>query len=132
VKARQLLTEAGHPNGFAFPSFTSQREDYSSQVLIIQEQLRLDVLRVDAESDIRVELTGNASYIGWDVVCLGRTESSERYARGRWGQRCDVFRNGALIWSERMVLDGNSPWLSSPAAILRPISILNPPLSGAN
>ena len=70
-----------------------------------------------AASDIRVELSGDASYIGWDVVCLGRTESSERYTHGRWRQRCDVLRDGALIWSERAVLDGNSPWLSSPAGL---------------
>ena len=70
-----------------------------------------------ATSDIRVELAGNASYIGWDVVCLGRTASSEQFTQGRWRQRCDIERDGALIWSERMVLDGNSPWLMSPAGL---------------
>jgi peptide/nickel transport system substrate-binding protein len=34
------LTEAGFPTGFTFQAFTSQREDYSSQMLIVQEQLR--------------------------------------------------------------------------------------------
>ncbi len=70
-----------------------------------------------ATSDLRVELAGNASYIGWDVVCLGRTASSERFTHGRWRQRCDIVRDGALIWSERAVLDGNSPWLVSPAGL---------------
>jgi urease accessory protein len=28
-----------------------------------------------------------------------------------------VSRDGALIWSERAVLDGNSPWLASPAGL---------------
>ena len=70
-----------------------------------------------ATSDIRVELTGNASYLGWDVVCLGRTESSERYTHGRWRQRCDILRDGALIWSAHAVRDGNSPWLASPAGL---------------
>jgi urease accessory protein len=70
-----------------------------------------------ATSDLRVELAGNASYIGWDVICLGRTASSERFTRGRWRQRSDIVRDGALIWSERAVLDGNSPWLASPAGL---------------
>lgn len=39
-KAKALLTEAGHPNGFSFNADTSQREDYSSVMLIVQEQLR--------------------------------------------------------------------------------------------
>ncbi len=72
-----------------------------------------------AATATRVELTGTASYLGWDVICLGRTESSERFTKGRWRQRCDILRDGALIWSERMVLGGNSPWLSSPAGLNR-------------
>jgi urease accessory protein len=72
-----------------------------------------------AATDVRVELAGNASYLGWDVICLGRTESSEQFTKGRWHQRCDILRDGALIWSERMVLGGNSPWLSSPAGLNR-------------
>ncbi len=39
-KAKDLLKEAGMPNGFKIPVNTSQREDYKSQHLIIQEQLR--------------------------------------------------------------------------------------------
>ena len=72
---------------------------------------------VSASSELRVELSGTARYIGWDYVCLGRTESSERFLQGRWRQRGDIFRDGALIWSERMALDGNSSWLASPAGL---------------
>jgi ABC-type transport system substrate-binding protein len=39
-KAKELLAEAGYPNGFTLPVFMSQREDYSSIMLMIQEQLR--------------------------------------------------------------------------------------------
>lgn len=40
-KAKALLAEAGHPNGISFDALCSQREDYSSTMLIVQEQLRL-------------------------------------------------------------------------------------------
>jgi peptide/nickel transport system substrate-binding protein len=40
-KSKALLAEAGHPNGISFTALCSQREDYSSTMLIVQEQLRL-------------------------------------------------------------------------------------------
>jgi peptide/nickel transport system substrate-binding protein len=39
-KAKELLAEAGYPDGFSFEAYTSQREDYSSIALMIQEMLR--------------------------------------------------------------------------------------------
>jgi peptide/nickel transport system substrate-binding protein len=39
-KAKALLKEAGFPDGFDFESNCSQREDYSSTMLILQEQIR--------------------------------------------------------------------------------------------
>lgn len=46
-RARALLAEAGHPNGVTIPCFTSQREDFSSIMLMIQEQLRAVNIRLD-------------------------------------------------------------------------------------
>jgi peptide/nickel transport system substrate-binding protein len=40
AKAKQLLAEAGFPNGFAFDNQISQREDYSSLMLMVQQMLR--------------------------------------------------------------------------------------------
>ena len=39
-KAKALLAEAGYPNGVEIACYTSQREDYSAIMLMIQEQLR--------------------------------------------------------------------------------------------
>jgi peptide/nickel transport system substrate-binding protein len=39
-KARALLAEAGFPDGVSFEALCSQREDYSSTMLIVQEQIR--------------------------------------------------------------------------------------------
>jgi peptide/nickel transport system substrate-binding protein len=39
-KAKALLAEAGMPDGFTFKNDTSQREDFSAIMLMIQDQLR--------------------------------------------------------------------------------------------
>ena len=39
-KAKALLAEAGMPDGFSFTNDTSQREDFSAIMLMIQDQLR--------------------------------------------------------------------------------------------
>jgi len=48
-RSRELLAEAGFPDGVSFSSFCSQREDYSSIMLIIQEQLRLGGFNMDLQ-----------------------------------------------------------------------------------
>jgi peptide/nickel transport system substrate-binding protein len=48
--SRKLLTEAGFPNGFQIDAFISEREEYKTNLLIIQEQLR----KVGIQVNIRV------------------------------------------------------------------------------
>jgi peptide/nickel transport system substrate-binding protein len=49
-KAKALLAEAGFPNGFTFDAYTSQREDYKSVMLIVQELMR----KVDVNINLQV------------------------------------------------------------------------------
>jgi peptide/nickel transport system substrate-binding protein len=46
-KAKALLAEAGHPDGITIPCYVSQREDYASIMLMIQEQLRAASINLD-------------------------------------------------------------------------------------
>lgn len=66
-----------------------------------------------ASSQMQVDLAADATFIGWDVVCLGRTAASERFASGEWRQRVDAQREGALRWSERAIVRGGSSVLQS-------------------
>lgn len=66
---------------------------------------------IDARSDVRVRLARDSVYIAFDVVCLGRTASNERFEQGTWRQRVDVERDDALIWSERALLRGGDALL---------------------
>lgn len=71
----------------------------------------------DADSAVRIALARDAAYMGWDVVCLGRTASGERFHSGLWRQRTEILRDDALVWSERTRLDGASQLLASPAGL---------------
>ncbi len=46
-RAKALLAEAGHPNGITLPCFTSQREDFATIMLMLQEQLRAAGIQLD-------------------------------------------------------------------------------------
>ncbi|TNC48704.1 ABC transporter substrate-binding protein [Rubellimicrobium rubrum] len=48
-RAKELLAEAGHPDGFSFKAYTSQREDYSSIMLMIQQLLREGGVEMELE-----------------------------------------------------------------------------------
>lgn len=48
-KAKALLAEAGYPDGVTISCYTSQREDYSAIMLMIQEQLRAVGINLDLQ-----------------------------------------------------------------------------------
>jgi len=62
-----------------------------------------------------VELAADALYIGWEVLCLGRTASGESFDAGRHQQQLAIRQSDSLIWNERGTLDGGGPVLASPA-----------------
>jgi urease accessory protein len=56
-----------------------------------------------ALADIRWEahLAADARLIAWDIYCLGRTGSGERFERGRCRLEARLWRGGKLAWLER-------------------------------
>lgn len=65
----------------------------------------------------RVELSGDARYIGWEVLCLGRTGSGERFGRGEIRLDTTVARDGRLLWMERGRIAGGGALMRSPAGL---------------
>ena len=51
-----------------------------------------------------VELAADASYLGLDIVCLGRSASGEKFNSGSIGQHTQIRRGGKLLWWEQGVL----------------------------
>jgi len=80
-----------------------------------RETIVFDGALADLRCDIR--LGAEAAFIGWDVVCLGRTASGERFRRGRLKLETRLSREGRMQWLERGRVDGAGAHLRSPAAL---------------
>lgn len=69
------------------------------------------------EADVRmrheVELAADATYIGCEILCFGRSASGERFEHGTVSQRTTIRRGGKLVWWEQGVLHGGSPAMQS-------------------
>jgi urease accessory protein len=71
----------------------------------------------DARLETSVSLASDATYVGWDFLCLGRPAAGERFETGRLSQRIEIRRCGKPIWFERLELHGNSPLLKAAFAL---------------
>jgi urease accessory protein len=70
-----------------------------------------------AQAEVDVDLAEGAGLIGWDMVCLGRTGSGERFTRGSYRSSIRVRRERKLLWLERGRIDGGGRLLDSPAGL---------------
>ena len=64
-------------------------------------------------SRLDVDVEENGVYIGWEIVCLGRTASGERFRSGELLTEVRLTRAGAPVWIERGRLQGGSRLLES-------------------
>lgn len=71
----------------------------------------------DATIDLRINLEGNATYVGWDFVCLGRPAADERFESGQFRQRTEITQDGRPLWHERIQLSGCSPAMTARYAL---------------
>jgi urease accessory protein len=70
-----------------------------------------------ASISLRVELADGARFFGWEITCLGRTASNERFTRGCLRQSLELFRDGGLLYCERAAIDGGGRALQSGAML---------------
>lgn len=64
-----------------------------------------------------VSLAADASYIGCEILCFGRTASGEAFDTGCIEQRTEIRRDGKLLWFEQGMLSGDSSSMNSPLAL---------------
>ena len=70
-----------------------------------------------ARLDTEIRLRGDARYLGWEILCLGRTGSGETFDRGELRLSTRIFRDGKLLWLERGRVEGGGALLDSPAGL---------------
>lgn len=80
-----------------------------------QETIVFDGALADLSTEVR--LGADARYIGWEILCLGRTGSGERYQRGTTRLSTRIHRNGKLLWLERGRIDGGGKLMQSQAGL---------------
>lgn len=68
----------------------------------------------DVTLETRFELEHGATLLAWDVMCLGRPASGERFEHGRIEQRLQVVRGGEPVLLERARYAGGTAVLSAP------------------
>ena len=68
-------------------------------------------------SGTHVDIDPGGSYIGWEVLCLGRTAAGERFDQGEMLTDMRVSRGGEPVWIERGRLEGGSRLLDSPVGM---------------
>jgi len=68
----------------------------------------------EARLGTRVELSEDAAFLGWEIVCLGRPAAGERFEQGRLSQRFEIWRDGQPLSLERWELEAGealtAPW----------------------
>lgn len=77
-----------------------------------QENIFFDA--VHARNSLSVDLQEGAVFVGWDVMCLGRTASGESFRTGQIRQRLRVTRGAKPLFEELGMLQGGGPLLASP------------------
>lgn len=80
-----------------------------------QENIVFDGAR--AAMSMSVELAGAARFLGWEILCLGRRASGEKFATGALTLSSRIHRDGRPVWLERGRIEGGSSLLDSPAGL---------------
>ncbi|HRD66664.1 MAG TPA: urease accessory protein UreD [Candidatus Competibacter sp.] len=77
-----------------------------------QENIVYDGARIHALT--RVELRGNAGFLGWEIFCLGRPAAGETFVAGEYRQDFELWRDGEPLYLERGRYAGGEAVLDAP------------------
>lgn len=119
--AHALLTTPGAGKWYkANGAQAAQRIAFSLEERAVLEWLPQETIVYDAAQVIwqtQVDLAASACYAGWEITCLGRQASGERFAAGALRQQLRICRAGRLLWNEQGRIAGSDRLLDSPAGL---------------
>lgn len=61
----------------------------------------------------RVELQGDARFLGWEILCLGRPAAAETFQTGECRQQLELWRDGEPLYLEQARYMGGDPALDA-------------------
>ena len=71
--------------------------------------------RAETRTEIRLHQEG--LYMGWEVTCMGRSASGERFDSGELRQRTEIWQQGRRLWCEYARLAGDDSMLAAQAGL---------------
>ena len=67
----------------------------------------------NAHSETLIQLDQTASFIGWDMLVIGRQARDEKFQSGAYHSHFKLWRNQQLLVADSLSFKGNDRWLSS-------------------
>lgn len=119
--AHALLTTPGATKWYRSEAWTARQAlalrvaEQAVAEWLPQESIVFD--GAHAEMVNRIDLARGASFIGWEVLCLGRSARGETFGRGLLRMHTEIRREGQPIWLERALIAGGSDLLHSRAGL---------------
>ncbi len=120
-RAHALLTTPGATKWYRSDAFPARQtlalkvEAGAVAEWLPQESIVFD--GAHAEMTNRIELARGAAFVGWDVLCLGRSARGESFGRGRLHMHTELRREGRPLWLERAAIAGGSRVLNAAAGL---------------
>ena len=119
--ARALLTTPAATKFYRSPDSSSRHklrmrvEAGAILEWLPQETILFEAARTELAT--RVDLAPGARFAGWEILCLGRTASGERFRSGSLTQRFELWRGGVPLLVERLHLVAEDPLLEANAGL---------------
>lgn len=80
-----------------------------------QETILFDGALARMQMDVELEL--DAVFLGWEILCLGRAASGEKFTRGHLAQTLRIRLSGKPVWQEFGHLQGSDALMQSPMGL---------------